>query len=75
MLPGALMAVVHWLLQCLVHVLDSLPSTASDPSMLVHPEMFELPIKVLSNMIGDDFMIAILHIAKHEDQGKSHCLK
>ncbi|KAK3912121.1 Mediator of RNA polymerase II transcription subunit 24 [Frankliniella fusca] len=68
MLPGALMRVVHWLLQCLMHVLDSLPSTATDSSTLPHPEMFDLPIKILSNMIDDDFMTAVLYIAKYEDQ-------
>ncbi|KAJ1522847.1 hypothetical protein ONE63_001995 [Megalurothrips usitatus] len=68
MLPGAILGVVHWLLQCLVHVLESLPSSATDSSTLPYPEMFELPIKILTSMVNDEFMIAVLHLSKHEDQ-------
>lgn len=35
--------------------------------------MFDLPIDILSNMINDEFIMAVLHIAKHEDQGKYYC--
>lgn len=70
MLPSALMAVVHWLLQCLLHVFDAIPSSAADSTGLTHPEMYDLPVNILHNMVNDDFMLAILHLAKYEDQGK-----
>lgn len=67
-LPSALMSVVHWLLQCLLHVLDTLPSTAADSSKLTQPEMYDLPVNILWNMVNEDFLLAILHLAKYEDQ-------
>jgi len=49
-------------------------SPAGGPLTVAYPEMLEMPANILAGFTEDDFIMAMMYLAKHEDEGKSQTL-
>ncbi|XP_075220202.1 mediator complex subunit 24 isoform X2 [Lycorma delicatula] len=59
-LAGAILSLVHWLLQCYYHGLTNNTDYSS--------QLMEKPAAILHQMLMCDFTTAMLYLAKHEDK-------
>ncbi|XP_066597518.1 mediator of RNA polymerase II transcription subunit 24 isoform X2 [Prorops nasuta] len=60
LLAAAVLSIVHWLLQCYFHALNTQHLQSTD--------LIDKPASILKQMLGSDFLCAMMYLAKHDDK-------
>ncbi|KAK7870071.1 hypothetical protein R5R35_012021 [Gryllus longicercus] len=70
LLAGAVLSIVQWLLTCVQQALINMEQICS--GSVEYLAMLEKPSAILRDMLGCDFMVAMLCLARHESSGMFH---
>lgn len=67
LLAAAVLSIVHWLLQCYLHTLNKMPQNNSMSQQV--NELMDKPASILKQMLGSDFLCAMMYLAQYDDKG------
>ncbi|XP_035727141.1 mediator of RNA polymerase II transcription subunit 24-like [Vespa mandarinia] len=66
LLAAAVLSIVHWLLQCYLHTLNKMPQNNSMSQQV--NELMDKPASILKQMLGSDFLCAMMYLAQYDDK-------
>ncbi|KAL2740800.1 mediator of RNA polymerase II transcription subunit 24 [Vespula squamosa] len=66
LLAASVLSIVHWLLQCYLHTLNKMPQNNSMSQQV--NELMDKPASILKQMLGSDFLCAMMYLAQYDDK-------
>lgn len=66
LLAAAVLSIVHWLLQCYLHMLNKMPQSNPMPQQV--NELMDKPASILKQMLSSDFLCAMMYLAQYDDK-------